>query len=259
MSTSNAATSSSISRMAPAFIGLMGISALAILVDGLLRMGPLHYLEFFTLLLLGALTSRLKLKLPGLTGNMSVNLPFIFIAMTQLSLVEVMVVAGASIFTQSLPERGEKFRPVRVLFNVSTALVAAGLGCEIFNRLSAAPSDWSHTTFALVFACATYFLVNTLAVAIVISLTEHLNPLRTWSDIAHLSFPNYLGSTGLAAMVASIGGHTSWTVLAAILLVTFVTYRCYRLYFGLANAALPAPTGGGLLQSTRQKSAAAAN
>src|ERR1039458_7020657 len=107
----NAATSSSASRMAPAFIGLMGISALAILVDGVLKMEPLHYLEFLTLLLLGALSSRLNLKLPGLTGNMSMNLPFIFIAMTQLGLVEVMVVAGGSIFIQSVPKGGEKLRP----------------------------------------------------------------------------------------------------------------------------------------------------
>ena len=249
--------SPSVSRMAPAFIGLMGIGALAIIVDGMLRMGRPHYLEFLTLLLLGALTSRLKLKLPGLTGNMSVNLPFIFIAMTRLGLVEVLVVAGASILTQSLPNRGEQFRSDRVLFNVSTALVAAGLGCELFNRLSAAPSDWSHKAFALVFACATYFLVNTFAVAIIIALTEHLNPLRTWSNIVHLSFPNYLGSAGLASMVAL--GHTSWPVLAAILSVIFLTYRSYRLYFGLANTALPAPTGSDLLQSTRQRSVAAAS
>ena len=253
----NAAASQTASRMAPAFIGLMGISALAIFTEGILKMASPHYIEFLTLLLLGALTSRLKLKLPGVTGNMSVSLPFIFIAMTRLGLLEVLVVAGASIFIQSLPKRGEKLRSVRVLFNVSTALVAAGLGCEAFNRLSAAASAWSHTAFALVAACATYFMVNTLAVAIIISLTEQLNPWRTWSDIVHLSFANYLGSAGLASMVATVGGRASWPVFAAILAITFFTFRCYRLYFGFATTAFSAPTRSGLPQSMRQTSVAA--
>src|ERR1700758_2394941 len=127
----NTGAAKSGSRMAPGLVGFMGMGAFAMVARSVFIHDPWFYWEFLSLLLVGAFTSRLKVKLPGLNGNMSVNLPFIFIAMTQLGLAGTLLVAGVSIFTQSLPKRSNPFKPVQVFFNVCTGLVAAGLGWEI--------------------------------------------------------------------------------------------------------------------------------
>jgi hypothetical protein len=219
--------------MAPALVGFMGMCAFAMVARSVLIHDPWFYWEFLSLLLVGVLSSRLKVKLPGVNGNMSVNLPFIFISMTQLGLAGALLVAGVSIFTQSLPKRPNRFKPVQVFFNVCTGLVAAGLGWELFHYAAL----HMNSALAIVVACAVHLLASTMAVAAIISATERQNAWRTWSEILHLSFPYYVASTGIASIAASFGGSTSWPMLVGISFVMFVTYRSYRLYFGVVGSS----------------------
>src|SRR2546430_14122345 len=190
-----AGTTNSASRMAPVFLGFPGIWASAVLIHGLLRIPGWHSWELLSLLVVGALTSRLKIKLPGLNGNMSVSLPFILIAVTQLSLPEALAVAASSIFIQSIPRAPYKFKPVQMMFNVSTGLIAAEFGWQTLHRVSLLNVT---PTLSLISGCAAYFFASTIPVAMIISLSENREAFRTWSEIVHLSFPYYLASTVLA-------------------------------------------------------------
>ena len=227
----------STSRAAPVFVAFVGTCAAALVADSVLRSDHWYRWEFLSLLLVGVLTSRLKIKLPGLNGNMSVNLPFIFVAMTQLSLAEALFVAGVSIFVQSLPKRPNKFKPFQVFFNVCSGLVATGLGWEILHYAAALRVN---PALVLVLGCAMHFFASTFAVSTIISLTENQNVQPIWSNIAHLSFPYYVASTGIASIAAAVGSHAGWVMLVGIACVMFVTYRSYRLYFGMVSVGNPA-------------------
>jgi hypothetical protein len=230
----NAGTTNSGSQRALVFVSFTGISASAVLIHGLSTIHGWHSCEFLSLLVVAALTSRLKIKLPGLNGNMSVSLPFILIAMTKLSLPEALAVAASSILIQSVPRRPHKFRPVQVLFNVSTGLVATELGWQMFHRVSVLNFN---PTLSLLSGCVAYFFASTIPVAMIISLSENRKALGTWSGIVHLSFPYYVASTGLASIAVAIGGNASWPMLVGMSLVMFVTYRSYRVYFGLIGTS----------------------
>jgi hypothetical protein len=236
--------------MASAFVGLMGICAFTAVIHAVFTHDPWSYWGFPSVLLLGALTSRLKVKLPGVNGNMSVNLPFIFIAMMQLGLGETLLVSGISIFTQCLPKRPNRLNPVQLFFNVCTGLVAAGLGWETVHH---AGLHWN-PALVLVVGCAVHLLVSTVAVASIICLTESQNAWRTWSEIVQLSFPYCLASTGLASIAAAVGGRTGWPMLIGTASAMFITYRSYRVYFGVVGSALVP----GVAPSVQAKSAAAA-
>ena len=224
----NTGTMKAHSRLARFFVAFMALSAAVMLVQSVIGTQQWHRGEFLGLLVVGAISSRLKVKFPGVNGSMSVNLPFIFIAMTQLSIGEALVVASVSVFIQIIPKAPHKFVAVQALFNLSTAVVAAGLGWHAFQFGYA-----SHLNLAasLAWSCAVHLLAGTVPVALVISLTDHRPAFRTWSDIFHLSFPYYLASTGLASIAAGVGGHISWPMLVGIACVMFVTYRSYRMYF----------------------------
>jgi hypothetical protein len=234
----NAAATKSVSRGASIFVGFTTTCASALLAYGLLRTHGWHAWEFLSLLLVAALTARLKIKLPGMNGNMSVSLPFILIAVTRLSLLEALSVAAFSVLVQSMPKHSKKFKPVQALFNVSTAVISAGLGWQALHRSAALHLN---PAVSLLLGCAFYFFASTIPVAAIISLTEDLDAFRVWSDIVNLSFPYYLASTGLASIAAAIGGHTSWPMLIGMSLVMFVTYRSYRLYFALVVTGAPSP------------------
>lgn len=224
----NSGTAKSGSRLAPMFVGFMALNAALVLFQSVSAHQQWHFWEFLGLALAGAASSRFKVKLPGVNGNMSVNLPFIFIAMTQLSVCEALAVAAISVFVQGIPKAPHKFVPVQALFNVSTAVVAAGLGWYAFSLAFV-----SHRSVAgsLVLACATHLLASTVPVAVIIALTDNRRLFRTWVNIVELSFPYCLASTGLASIAAGVGGHTNWPMLVGIACVMFVTYRSYRLYF----------------------------
>jgi hypothetical protein len=109
------------------FIGLIVLGGLSMVTYSGLERHPWHHYQFLLLLVIAVLVSRFKLKLPGLNGNMSVNLPFILIAQAHLSPAEALIIACASTLMQCLPRAGAKLKPVQVLFNISTMAIAVGL------------------------------------------------------------------------------------------------------------------------------------
>jgi len=218
------------SLTATTFISLMAMAAMTVIVSGALSIHPLHQFQFASLTLLGVLASRLKVRLPGLTGNMSMNLPFVLLAIVQLGLFEAAAIAFASTLIQSLPKRGLQLRPTQLLFNVSTMTTAAGLAYLVFHEF-----DGRHGatgSLALVLAAATYFFINTLPVATIICLTEGAKIVRTWSGIVHLSFPYYVAGTGITSILTGKSGYMAWALSIGALPVMIGIYRSYCTYFG---------------------------
>jgi len=221
------------SRLATIFICAIAASGLSMLGYSVMKFQSLHHYPFLVLLAVSAGASRLKLKLPGINGNMSVNLPFILIAAAQLSLFEGMSVALISSAIQTLPKRGSKLSTVKMLFNVNTMGLASGVCALLWHRNSLAGHTWSGS-LPLIASCAAFFLVNTFPVATIISLTEGGKLVRTWSSIFHLSFPYYLGCTGLLSIVSAISQQVSWIMPMALVPVMVLMYVSYRKYFAIA-------------------------
>lgn len=84
----NSASSSS-----KVFLAVVILSGLAVLANAILHASSTDHVRFVSFLLVACLVARLKVKLPGLTGNMSVNLPFILVAVAEMTPSEAMAVA----------------------------------------------------------------------------------------------------------------------------------------------------------------------
>jgi hypothetical protein len=192
---------------------------------------PWHHYQFLTLLVSAVLASRFKLKLPGLNGNMSVNLPFILVATVQLSLIEALLVGAASIVAQSLPQGGGKPKTVQMLFNASTTVVAVGLGSLILQLALVRQLPWVSLSLLLSLAAAGFFLVQTVPVATIISLTEGGKASKIWASIFHLSFPYYVLSAGMTSLVTAASHRMGWAIPVLVLPVMYGVHRSFRLYF----------------------------
>jgi len=229
------------SNLATGFISAMVIAGLAMLFGTALHLTGFHAYQFASLLLLGAITSRTKVKLPGVTGTMSVNLPFILIAASQLSLFESATVALVSATLQSLPKRDGKIQPSKILFNASTIVLAAGASAILLHSVWANSGRFSGT-LVFVVACAAFLLVNTLPVATIISVTEGARVLNIWSSILHLSFPYYVACTGVTFMVTFASQHVGWQAPLLVLPLMLLIYRCYqRLFEHTSSESSPSP------------------
>src|SRR5437764_11984197 len=121
-------------RLTKAFIGFMVFAAAGTIGDAILQGQGWHPLLAMTLFLVAVGTSRMKVTIPGINGNMSVNLPFLLLSVITLSASESILIACASTVIQSLPRDGSKLKPVRVLFNGSMMAFASGAAGLLFHQ-----------------------------------------------------------------------------------------------------------------------------
>src|SRR5271165_1397838 len=91
-------------RLTKLFISMMLLAATTSTVYAGIASHALHWYYALALLTLAAATSRMKVKLPGIEGNMSVNLPFLLMAVVNLSAVEAVLIASVSTVVQCWPQ-----------------------------------------------------------------------------------------------------------------------------------------------------------
>jgi len=181
-------------------------------------------------------SSRLKLKLPGLNGNMSVSLPFILLAAVTLSTFEALVLGILSAGVQSLPRGQNKIKPIQIIFNLSTMAIGVFLASVILHGGVRTLSVWASASGLLVLAGMSLVMAQTLPVATIISLTEGGRLLRIWFSIFQLSFPYYVLSTGITSIMTTISKHVGWQIPLLTLPVMYGVYNSYRLYFRSTEA-----------------------
>jgi len=206
--------------------------------------------RYFAVALLGlaAVTSRMKVKLPGIDGNMSVNLPFLLIAVANLSAAEAILITCVSTAVQCWPQKPTKFKPLQMTFNVSMMAFATCLASLMFHAGWLSGKHSTSATLGLMLATATLFIGQTAPVAAIIALSESKAAGPIWWHLAHLSFPYYVLTAGVSSMVQTVSSHMGWPLALAVFLVMYGVHRSYRRYFGkFAESARP----DGLVRAAR--------
>jgi hypothetical protein len=219
-------------------VALIILSGFLLLGEAIANTHSLPSARFLVLLALATVTARLRVKLPGLTGVMSVNLPFILLAVAVTGTAEALMVAFISTFAQCLPRQKQKFNAVQIAFNCCALMLAVAAARWIYT-LPEVTSAISSPALRLAVAAVGYILVNTVAVSLVIALTEAAaNLLRTWAEMVQLSFPYLVASAGVAGLAISLGQDVRWQVPLAVLPVMIGIFVSYRRFFTATTAQI---------------------
>jgi hypothetical protein len=226
---------------AKVMIGMVAVASLCALSFGVVRWQTQAWPQLVLLLAAAALSSRFKVKLPGMASSMSGNLPVILLGVTQLGLFASLLVAVTAAIAQSY-SGGNKTKPIQFVFNACTLLNAAGLAYLVYHSQILGAHATAHT-LPLVLAAATYFLANTAPIASIIGLTEGGNPFALWHKVFLWSFPNYVIGAGLTAIVSTFSTISGLVALAALMAVLFAVYQSLKLYVGRADQTQPQAIG----------------
>jgi len=205
---------------------------------------PADTREFLVLLAMAIVAARLKVTLPGFESNMSMNLPFMLLAIAELSMPEAIAIAAASTFVQTLPQSGQTVKPAQAIFNVCNMVNAVAIASLVGGRMIHLAS--LNKPFLIASAAFAFFIADTIPVATVISMTSHSKALDNWGEIALMTFPYFVLSAGLACIVA-MGVHViGWTAGVSTLVVMLGVYRCFQFYFSnvrsLRSVSIASPT-----------------
>jgi hypothetical protein len=219
-------------------IGMAAVASLCALAFGVARWQTQSWPQLTLLLAAAALSSRFKVKLPGMTSSMSGNLPVILLGVAQLGLFASLLVAATAAIAQSYASGADKTKPIQFVFNACTLLNASGLAYLAYHSRILTAHATAHT-MSLVLAAATYFLANTAPVAGIIGLTEGGNPVALWYKVFLWSFPNYVIGAGLTAIAYTFSTIGGLATVASLMAVLFAVYQSYKIYVGRAEPAQP--------------------
>jgi hypothetical protein len=217
-------------RKIEAYIGAMVLAAVVSTGFATWASHAMHPYYALAVLALAAATSRMKVKLPGVDGNMSVNMPFLLLAVVNLSGAEAVIIACASTMVQTWPRRAAKFKPEQMVFNVSMMAFATSVATLIWHA-AWGKAGWASEPLMLGSATATFFLGQTAPVAGIIKLTQGAALRRIWLSLAQLSFPYYIVSAGLTSMVNTLSHHAGWQLALVVFPVMYGIHRSYKVYF----------------------------
>lgn len=220
-----------LSLISKIYISTIAAAGLAVLVSGLLHWQSRSPRELLALLAMTLVATRLKVKLPGTNGTMSVNLPFLLIVAVRLSSSEALLVAALAGLVQSLPSAQRRTGLLQGIFNsaiITSAVAAAAFAYNLVVHQGLAPS------LAVAVAGAAFFFVNTILMAGVLWLAEDQPVFQTWRGMARLSVPYYILSAGLAAIICTATQFATYAEALALLPLMWSVYSSYRVYFKAA-------------------------
>ena len=110
------------------------------------------------------LTSQLKVRLPGITGTMSVNFFFIMLAIIEMDLRPVLIITSAGTLSQMLWHARKRPQLMQMVFNLASVIIASYCAYTVYH--GHLPPAFAGTLPVLLFASTVvFFLVNTLTVS----------------------------------------------------------------------------------------------
>ena len=86
-------------------------------------------IELAALLVMTLVASRLKVRLPGINGSMSVNVPYLLIVAVRLSPGEALAIAALASLIQSIPALKTPATFVRALFSSAAITNSVAAAC----------------------------------------------------------------------------------------------------------------------------------
>jgi hypothetical protein len=187
--------------------------------------------QFAIFLALSVIASRIKLSLPGLDGNMSMNLPFTIISTLAFSPSQAIVITCVSTLTQCLPKSLDKMKLVQLVFSVSNMMNAVSL---VFLAIRWCAARYAivflHEPLRSAFAAAVFLFAETLPVSGMIALTTNMNFKAASASLLRLTFPFFILSTGIADIATAVP-QIGWQILVTVLVLMYGVYRSYGGYF----------------------------
>jgi|HubBroStandDraft_1064217.scaffolds.fasta_scaffold02327_9 diguanylate cyclase (GGDEF)-like protein/putative nucleotidyltransferase with HDIG domain len=185
--------------------------------------------RFCFYLVLSALAAGLKVTLPGIRGTMSVCFLFVFIGIADLNASETLVLACTGTVVQCLWKSKQRPKMFQVVFSIANAGIAVTLAYSFYHW----PVLLRFHNIGPLLLMATglaYYGLNTVPIALAISLSEVKPFAETWHNCYFWSFPFYLVGASVAWIISLFTRQMQWRGSIVLLPVVYLIYRSYQLY-----------------------------
>jgi hypothetical protein len=212
------------------------IYVLEVLAAGLLVLIAAAYhwqsqnpVRFASYLALGLVAATLKVRLPGMTGTISINFVPLLVTIAEMSFSEAVLTSVMAAVVQCLWKPQHRPRRIQVLFN-SACLGLSTAGAYMVSRWVMEP--WLGHSLVGTLAVATLVLYgsNTAMVAVVLALVERKPLGAMWQYCYFWSCPYYLVGAAAAGLMMSACRTAGWLPSLLVLPLMALVYVSYRVH-----------------------------
>ena len=216
-----------LSRGAKIFLYSILLSGFTLLAWSWMNWTSMDLARFATFFLAAAVTATWKIRLPGMTGTLSVGFVIVLFAAAELTLPELLSIAAVSALMQSVWRPKKRPMVNQVLFNSAAWVLSAACayGAGRFGLTTIGSGNLSVLLIASTFAL---YGANILLVSAMVCLAEG-NPLSgIWRNCCFWSFPYYLVGTAVSGVMVLASRSGNWMASLMVVAVMAMVYVSYR-------------------------------
>jgi putative nucleotidyltransferase with HDIG domain len=216
----NTATRQRIARLHIGVHVALGIAALLCGLSNWQSDDPLRFLSFVAAAVLGSV---LKVRLPGVTGAISVGALFVLVGIVNLSVPEALVVGLTSMLVQCTWRTTVRPKPIQVLFNVCVVAMAVYLTALVFTYTR----HYFLEPICLALLALTYFCANIFPIASIIGITEGKPIMAVWRSYRWM-LAYYVAGASLAWLIGTVPHAIQWELPIICLPLVYLVHRSNR-------------------------------
>jgi putative nucleotidyltransferase with HDIG domain len=218
-------------RRVRTYIGCVyGLGALSLLVAVTGWTSP-DLLKFGGFLAVAVLSAGIRFNAPGVTSALSPCLLFTFFGVVELTSPETVILSSAAALAGCFWNQERRPGLQQATFNVATTALAATAAAWLYqspwllaNRLD--------SPFRLALAAAAFFILNTVPIALAVSIAEEVSIWVVWRQSYFWSLPYYLGAAAVAELASFAVQLAGWPTVLLTGPVLYLVFRSYRLHIG---------------------------
>lgn len=182
------------------YIGAMVACAAAITSVSLISWQGEELTRLIAYLLMAAVASTLKIRLPQLVSSVTPGFLFVLLAIADLSLAATTLVCLLAGLVQTLWKPAHRPKTIQVAFN-SAALTVCGAVAHAMAHTAIPGTTAADSVGRVAIALVTLFFANIIAVSTVIALVQSKSLAEILRTANYWAFPYYLVGTVIALVI----------------------------------------------------------
>ncbi|MDP8988450.1 MAG: diguanylate cyclase [Acidobacteriota bacterium] len=185
--------------------------------------------KFAGFLAIAVLSCGVRFSVPAVANPLSLSLLFALFGVVELTASETVILASTVALVQCFWNQQGRPGLAQIAFNVATMAMAAATATWIYHSPWML-ADHAQEEIRLALAATAFFVLNTVPVALAVSMAEEISARSVWREGYFWSLPYYLGGAAVA-QIASFAVHLAgWPTVLASGPVLYLVFRSYRLY-----------------------------
>ncbi len=209
------------------FYCVVGIG-LFLFSNGLSQFTPTDFQQFFAYFALGMLSATWRVKVPGISVNVTPVFAFVLIGIANYSLGEALIIACGSTLVQCMWRPDEKREARKIMFNVSAVAIAVTIAYNPSHFVLSEGLD--HAPRMLPLAALVFFVVNTGLVSGMIALMEQEAFRAVWRNMTQYLIWYYVAGGVLATLIIVANRIGGWQAGLFITPFLYLAHQYYREY-----------------------------